>query len=244
MGPQEKKTSPTPGFLPRGTSTPVLSPYIPRIVPPITTLTPIAYIPTRRPEHLDRSVETQAILAELDAQTASTKPTNVNLPSPKDDDQEDPDFIELFPDLSFEETPLIPPLPPTPRPVEPAIRSPTPTSRPKSERRPTPEALRQRRKHFRPLTVRSGNSKASQRNLAHPPVFVPTRGKPAPSLPGYEVRDFVPQRQRTQPKPIPTNPRTVKTRVIELQKSSTIQPLMDFNSTKLKKVLKRLHTLH
>ena len=92
------------------------------------------YIPSRKSPPLDRSLETQAILAEIDAQSAI--PSGSTLPTTtvsEDLPPEDLDYIEIFPDLFFEETPLIQPLPPTPRCTKPSTRSTTPTGRPKVE---------------------------------------------------------------------------------------------------------------
>ena len=162
---------------------------------------------------------------------------------------EDSDYIELFPDLFFEETPLVQPIPLTPdampRCTEPAIRSTItiPTSRPKAEQGPTPEAIYQRKRHFRPPAKRSENQKTSTHSLSHPPVFIPVRGKLPPPLPGYRVQNFVPRRRRTLPTQIPTNPRTAETRIVGLQKPPTARPLMNFNVHRLKKVVQHIRNM-
>ena len=239
--------TPTCHLVPVATSTPTTSPYIPTVVGGTGELatTPVRdYIPSRKSPPLDRSLQTQAILAEIDAQSAI--PSDPTLPTTTVDEDlpsEDLDFIDIFPDLSFEETPLIPPLPPTPRCAKPSIRSTTPTGRPKVEQIPTPETIYQRKKHFRSLTVRPKNQRTTENKLSHPPTFIPIRGKPAPPLPGYQIQDLIPQRKHTIPARIPTNPRTLETRIVGLQRPPTIRPLMDINARRLKKIVQRVKNM-
>ena len=84
----------------------VLSPYIPQVVVPLdwSPITPVTnYIPSRKPVQLDRSAETQAILAEIDAQTEVSRIITPSTPITQEGPLEDPDCLELFNHLSFGE---------------------------------------------------------------------------------------------------------------------------------------------
>ena len=77
----------------------VLSPYIPQVVVPLhwSPITPVTnYIPSRKPVQLDRSAETQAILAKIDAQTEVSRIITLSTPITQEGPLEDPDCLELF----------------------------------------------------------------------------------------------------------------------------------------------------
>ena len=107
-----------------------------------------------------------------------------------------------------------------------------------------PEAQRQRQKHFR-LPLESLPCPPKPGRVIHPPTFQPTRGQSAPSIPGYTVKYFLFRRKVTHPSRVPTKPRTAGTKILGLARPENHRPkpLMNFNTRRLKSILKHLRNV-